>query len=278
MKIVFDLSCLEYKVRGHPESPERVLSAYQYLKSKGYEFLQPAEFSEELVLNVHSRELLEKVKEGNFFDPDTPRIRNIYFYVCLAWRSAVTALKLAEEEGEALSLMRPPGHHAGRNFLGGFCYLNNIAIASGYALARGKKVAILDLDAHHGNGTQDIFWGKENIIYLSLHQAPLFPGTGLNSEENVYNFPLPAGTRDQIYLEKLAEAVEIIEHFKPDILGISLGLDTYSEDPLTGFLLTQDCYQKIGRKLSKFKPCFFVLEGGYTNKIGELLYSILSHL
>ena len=144
MKIIFDSRCLEYSFPGHPESPQRIKLAYDYLKSKNYEFILPQDFSEELILNVHTWEHITRVKNGNFYDPDTPRIEGIYYYAKRAVEGAITAYEVAINDGVAFSLMRPPGHHAGKNFLGGFCYLNNIAVAVAKALNEGKRVAILD--------------------------------------------------------------------------------------------------------------------------------------
>ncbi len=278
MKIIFDSRCLEYSSPGHPESPQRVKLAYDYLKSKNYEFILPREFSEELILNVHPWEHITRIKNGNFYDPDTPRIEGIYYYAKRAVEGAITAYEVAINDGVAFSLMRPPGHHAGKIFLGGFCYLNNIAVAVAKALNEGKRVAILDIDAHHGNGTEDVFLGRQNVIYVSLHQVPLYPGTGLKSEGNCYNITLPPGTDDGRYLIALEEAFQIIKDFKPQLVSLSLGLDTYCEDPLTQFQLTISCYEKIGEKLRQFKPIFGVLEGGYTKKIGVLLDSVFKNL
>jgi len=278
MKVIFDSKCLEYHFPGHPESPHRVKLAYEYLKDKGYEFIKPQEYPEELILDVHTRNHLLRVKNNNFYDPDTPVIENIYFYARLAVNGAITAYHVVEKEGLAFSLMRPPGHHAGKDFLGGFCYFNNLAIAAAQALKEGKNVAILDIDAHHGNGTQEIFLGRENVIYISLHQVPLYPGTGLKSESNCYNYPLPPGTGNKEYLKVLDEAIEIIADFHPQVLALSLGLDTYWEDPLTNFKLTPACYEEIGKRLKRFRPVFGLLEGGYISELGILLDLIFRNL
>ncbi len=172
--------------------------------------------------------------------------------------------------------MRPPGHHAGKDELGGFCYFNNIAIAIKRALSGVKKAAILDLDGHHGNGTQDIFKSEKRVLYVSLHQSPLYPGTGLVSEDNCLNYPLKPGTNEEIYLPVLNEALEKIKDFNPQILGISLGLDSFRLDPLTGLNLGISTYRKIGEMISKLNiPDFAVLEGGYTSKLGECIYEFI---
>ena len=135
----------------------------------------------------------------------------------------------------AFSLMRPPGHHATRTRVMGFCYFNNIAIASARFLADhpSKRIAIVDIDCHHGNGTEDFALGRDRIFYASLHQSPLYPGTGLESPMNCLNFPLPPFTEETPYLAALETACERIREFNPDILGVSAGFDTYEEDPLT---------------------------------------------
>ena len=130
-------------------------------------------------------------------------------------------------------------------------------------------MAILDVDVHHGNGIEDIVMGDKNIVFCSLHQAPLYPGTGLNSKENCHNFPLPALTTFQRYQYHLENGLEIINNFKPDVLGISLGFDTYKHDPLAQFSFEVGDYKKLGTTIRQInRPTFFVLEGGYSEDIG----------
>ena len=203
MKIIFSESCLAYRQPLHPESPQRVKLAYDYLKAKKFDFIAPIACTDEDILTAHTENLLDLVKSGTFFDPDTPALKNIYEHAKLSAGAAMQAAKLSLKGEFVLSLMRPPGHHATKNNLGGFCYFNNIAIAVKSILAKIGRVAILDIDAHHGNGTQDIFLGYDNILYASLHQVPLYPGTGLMSELNCLNFPVKAGIKEQEYLEIL---------------------------------------------------------------------------
>ncbi len=183
------------------------------------------------------------------------------------------------QEEKAFSLMRPPGHHATRNDLGGFCYFNSIAIASLKAKEIIGKVAIVDFDCHHGNGTEDIMLGKKDFLYLSLHQSPLYPGTGLRSRENCINYPLLARTSPEHYLTVLAEGLKEVEKFKPDLLAISAGFDSYKLDPITSLSLEQETYGEIGRMLSALKtPTFAVLEGGYSRDLAECVYQFLAGL
>jgi acetoin utilization deacetylase AcuC-like enzyme len=266
MKIIYSLKCLEYGEPGHPESPARVSETYNFIEDK-FDFVEPKSCDEEDILRVHSQELMESVKNGDFFDPDTPRLPGIFGYVRLAAGAGMLAVKTAVQGESAFSLMRPPGHHAGKNTLGGFCYFNNIAIAIRYAQQKlgVKKVLILDIDCHHGNGTQDIFLSDQSVLFISLHQSPFYPGTGLCTEDNCHNYPLPAGTGEEEYLKVLQGAINETSSFKPDLIGVSVGFDTYKGDPLTNMQLEKESYNKIGKIINQLEaPTFIVLEGGYS--------------
>ena len=256
MKIIFDERCLEFNEPGHPESPERVRHAAEYLRGR-YKFMKPEPAREEDLLRVHTLGLIESVKNLTFYDLDCPRYPNIYDYALLAAGGAI----LASEVG-GFSLMRPPGHHVGRDFLGGFCYFNNIAIA---VKRSGKRTLILDIDAHHGNGTQDIFLGDPQVVYVSLHRSPLYPGTGLSSVQNCLNFPLPARCGERTYLETLDRALDqALQGFKPEQVAISAGFDGYERDPLASLGLPTAAYREIGARIAKLGlPVFAALEGGY---------------
>lgn len=276
MNILFSRKCLEFWQPGHPESPDRVRMVYEFLNThKNFNFIEPEPCTEKDILLAHSRNLLNQVKSGGFFDSDTPRLPGIFDYAKLSAGSAIQAAKLALEGKESFSLMRPPGHHAGRDSLGGFCYFNNIAIAAAGILKKAKRVAILDIDCHHGNGTQDIFMGNPKVLYVSLHQSPLYPGTGLKSEKNCLNFPLPPGTGDKEYLETLKEAMVSIREFDPGLIGVSAGFDTYAGDPITNLDLRVKTYRKIGSMISKLGNAFAVLEGGYHSDMPRCVHEFL---
>ncbi|MEM1525453.1 MAG: histone deacetylase [Nitrososphaerales archaeon] len=255
---------MEYSYFGHVESPERVREAYEILKRYGYTFIEPKPASEEDILKAHTKEWVEMVKKGGYFDLDTPGGKDIYQYASLSAGGAILA---AKERG--FSLLRPPGHHAGKNgrALGaptlGFCYFNNMAIAIKYL---DKPALILDIDGHHGNGTQEIFLGDPKVKFISLHRVPLYPGTGYESEDNCYNFPLPAGAGDELYLKTLDKALKLIDLKDIEIVGISAGFDAHKGD-IASLSLTPNCYKEIGKMIRNLgKEVFGVLEGGY---IGE---------
>lgn len=276
MKIVFSEKCLEYS-DWHIESSERVREAWQILQNKGYEFIKPKPAHEEEILRVHSKEYVEKIRAGNFYDPDTPAYKNIYEYAKL---SAGGAIRAGKERG--FSLMRPPGHHAGRNgkALGaqtlGFCYFNNVAIA---VRSLNLPTLILDIDGHHGNGTQEVFHGDPSVTFVSLHRSPHYPGTGVRSEANCLNFPLSREVGDDLYLKTLDKALAQVKAKRFEIVGISAGFDAHEGD-LASLGLSFECFREIGKRVRALeKPVFGVLEGGYSGKnIGKDLHELIQGL
>lgn len=267
---------MEYEFPGHPESPQRLKSIYNLLKKKKIPFAEPAPAKEEDVLRVHSKEMMEKVRGAEFLDADTPGSKKMFEYAMLSCGAALKAMELALNKRTAFSLMRPPGHHATRDSSGGFCYFNNVAVAVHKALETVERAAIIDIDCHHGNGTQDIFLGFERVLYVSLHQSPLYPGSGLESTGNCFNFPLPAGTGEQEYLDGLKKAIEKVEKFSPQLIAVSAGFDTYRGDPLTGLKLEKETYAKISGLIASLdKPAFSILEGGYSDELAECVEQYL---
>jgi len=189
---------------------------------------------------------------------------------------ALTTLDLVlEGEPIAYGLCRPPGHHAGRSMAGGYCFFNNAAIAAeAYTRASGEPVAILDVDFHHGNGTQQIFWRRGDVFYASLHGDPrrIYPfylghatetGEGPGAGANL-NLPLPAGTGDESYLAAIDRALAAIDARPGSLIVVSLGFDTYRDDPICDFALTTPGYHEIGRRVAALGRRLVVLqEGGY---------------
>ena len=271
MKIVFSEECLKYASPGHPESPERVRLAYEYLIDR-FEFVEASPASVADILLVHSEEHLRRLKNLDFFDFDSPPYPDVYKYARI---SAGAAIAAAKENG--FSLTRPPGHHAGRSSIAGFCYLNNIAIA---VKKLSKKALIVDIDGHHGNGTEAIFVGDPKVVYVSLHRSPLYPGTGLQSRDNCYNYPLPAFCGDEVYLKTLEKALGSIESSGLEQVAISAGFDAHESDPLASLGLSRQAYGKIGESIAKLGlPAFAILEGGYDGKeLGPNIEQLLQGL
>jgi acetoin utilization deacetylase AcuC-like enzyme len=199
------------------------------------------------------------------------------------------ARALLDGATSAFSLCRPPGHHAATAAMGGYCYLNNAAIAAQYLIDRGhRRVAILDVDYHHGNGTQEIFYARRDVLFLSLHADPrveypyflghadeLGAGAGLGF---THNYPLPHGTAWDTYGPALDDACARVEAFGPDALVVSLGVDTYEHDPISRFRLRTEDFPKIGVRIAAARvPTLFVMEGGYAvEQIGVNAVSVLT--
>jgi acetoin utilization deacetylase AcuC-like enzyme len=209
------------------------------------------------------------------FDPQTPLLEGTWEAALEAAACAVTGAELLlEGERLAYALCRPPGHHAGPDYYGGYCYLNNAALAARRLLERGRP-AILDIDYHHGNGTQDIFYASPEVLFVSLHADPnlSYPcfrgyseerGTGAGLGFTV-NFPLPLDADEQAYREALAQALGEIRAFRPDFLVVSLGVDTVQGDPLGGLQLPVESFPGLGRMIGSLAlPVLVVQEGGYS--------------
>ena len=278
MNIIYSDRFLEYKEQGHPESPGRLVAIVNFLRKKGIDdFIEPVPCSEEDLLFVHTEEMVRKIKENDFFEPDTPNVPGIYEYALLSCGSAIIACEIALSGKPAFSLARPPGHHAGKHFPTGFCYFNNMAVSVKKMLLAGKKVAILDIDGHHGNGTEEILKDEDKVIYVSIHQSPAYPGTGIRSFGNCFNFPVSPGLNSKKYLEKFNEAIAIVRDFTPDVIGISLGFYAHFQDPLLQLPLRDSDYYSIGKEIGKLETKFFViLEGGYnTLTLGNTCYCFI---
>ena len=184
--------------------------------------------------------------------------------------SAVGLAVMAAERGD-FAVVRPPGHHAKPERADGFCLFNNIAIAVQKLVNEGKRIFILDIDGHHGDGTQGIFYHSDQVLFCSIHQQFAYPWTGEPHETGegdgigyTMNFPLPAGSGDRELLEAVDTAIRKAEEFKPDVVGVSAGFDGYIKDRLLGLKYTLDGYYQCGRRLGQsFDHIFAVLEGGY---------------
>lgn len=264
MKIIYNKIFLEHFTgTGHPESRKR-LEAFEPLEEMN---IESAEKHLEL---VHTKFYIDQVKQASLkskmLDPDTPTSLNSFNAAIYAAGATLTA-----SERNDFALVRPPGHHAHASFGSGFCLFNNIAIATKKLVKEGKRVFILDIDGHLGDGTLEIFYDTDQVLFWSLHQYPAFPGGGFvdeigegNGKGYSINIPLPPESGDDIYMHAFNNFMTVAEQFKPDIVAISAGFDAYQYDPLLQLRLSIGTYYKIGLLLqNKFKNIFAVLEGGY---------------
>jgi acetoin utilization deacetylase AcuC-like enzyme len=224
------------------------------------------------------------------FDASTPIVEGTWDAALAAAHCALTAAAwVSEGEKSAYALCRPPGHHAGHSLYGGYCFLNNAALAAQYLRDNGfARVAVLDVDYHHGNGTQDIFWERSDVLFVSIHATPEteYPyflgyaderGAG-EGEGYTRNFPLPRGTGWKEYSAALEAALDVVAGFSPQALMVSLGVDTYEGDPISAFKLGTQHFPLMGQRLAELKlPTVFVQEGGYAvEDIGTNVAGVLT--
>ncbi len=271
---------------GHPEQIARVSiinENFKKLNNKNIFWKKPALITEDVIKDTHDTEYINLVKNSfpdkgfSSLDGDTiisPGSREATFDAAGSIIAAIDGIHNNEFKN-AFCNVRPPGHHCNQNKAAGFCILNNIAIGAKYLLKKYKykKVAIIDFDVHHGNGTQDIFYEDKNVLFISTHQYPYYPGTGSEKEKgkfnNIFNIPLPAGTNSEEYLNAFEFALKRLKEFKPEFVLISAGFDSHFKDPLAQFKLqTEDFYTITKRILENSKEfcngkVVSILEGGY---------------
>lgn len=284
---------------GHPESADRVRSILISLNKPEFASLirkNASRATENNIRLIHPQKHIDLILAGvpesghHYVDGDTvlsPASGEAAFYAAGAVCGAVDAIVKGEAEN-AFCLVRPPGHHAEPERAMGFCIFNNIAIAAEYARKNHglQRIAIIDFDVHHGNGTQAAFYSQANVLYASTHQSPLYPGTGSVDETgvgNIFNAPLPAGSGRVEFQKALEQKIfPALHHFKPELLLISAGFDAHRDDPLASLNLVEADYAWVTTKLIEIAGQYSqgriisVLEGGYN--LEALANSVDSHV
>ena len=271
---------------GHPEQIARVsviIENFKKLRNKNIIWKKPSIISDEIIKDVHDENYLNLIKKSfpskgfSNLDGDTiisPGSKKATFDAAASIITAIDGIQ-SKEFKNAFCAVRPPGHHSNQNKAAGFCILNNVAIGAKYLMKKYKykKIAIVDFDVHHGNGTQDIFYENENVLFISTHQYPYYPGTGSEKEkgkfDNIFNVPLPAGTNSEEYLNAFDFALKKLKAFKPEFVLISAGFDSHFKDPLAQFKLQSEDFYHITKRILEIskKTCdgniVSILEGGY---------------
>jgi len=272
--------------QGHPERADRVTIVIEHLKklkSKNFVWKKPTKFDLKYLQLTHDKDYLNDVKDSfptqglNFLNGDTILSPGSKEATSDAVGSIITAIDgvMKKDFRNAFCAVRPPGHHAEKQKAMGFCVYNNVAVGSYYLLERYnlKKVAIIDFDVHHGNGTQDIFYDNEKVLYISSHQYPYYPGSGSASEkgikDNVLNVPLASGTQPHEFLNAYDSIFKKLKEFKPEFILLSAGFDAHKDDPLAQINLeSKDFYTLTKRIMILAKQLcdekvVSILEGGY---------------
>jgi acetoin utilization deacetylase AcuC-like enzyme len=271
---------------GHPEKIDRVtvvIDNFKKLDNKDLVWKKPSKFDRSLLEITHNSDYINFVEKSfpekglSFLDGDTIVSPGSKDATSDAVGSIITAIDGVQNKNfnNAFCAVRPPGHHAEKNKAMGFCIYNNVAVGANYLIDKYKlkKVAIIDFDVHHGNGTQDIFYDNEKVLYISTHQYPYYPGSGTNDEKgkynNILNIPLPAGTTSEEYLNAYEFVLKKIKEFKPEFILLSAGFDAHKDDPLAQLQLeSKDFYSITKRTLELSKQycdgkVVSILEGGY---------------
>ena len=274
---------------GHPEKIDRVTAVidnFKKIDNKKLIWKKPAKFDQSLLINTHSSKYIDLVNKSfpenglAFLDGDTvvsPGSKDATKDAVGSIISAIDGVQQKEFKN-AFCAVRPPGHHAEKDKAMGFCIYNNVAVGANYLIKKynHSKVAIIDFDVHHGNGTQNIFYDNEKVLYISTHQYPYYPGSGSEKEKgkfnNVLNVPLEAGTTAEEYLNAYENVLRKLKEFRPEFLLFSAGFDAHIDDPLAQLKLgSEDFYQLTKRTLEISKSMcngnvVSILEGGYDLK------------
>ena len=272
---------------GHPEQPKRVIAITEKLKkNKNLIWDKPSNFDHNILKKAHDENYVDMVQKSfpnegiKFLDGDTIVSPGSRDATIDAVGSVIKAIEGVEQKKfkNAFCPVRPPGHHSEKDKAMGFCIYNNCAVGAHYLIEKFKykRIAIWDPDVHQGNGHQNIFWDNKNVLYLSTHQYPFYPGTGSENEKgnhnNIFNIPLPAGTNSEEYLNAYELVLNKLKEFKPEFILFSAGFDAHIDDPLAQLKLNAEDYYTITKRTLEISKSFCkgnvvsILEGGYDLK------------
>lgn len=275
----------------HPETPDRLRAIRQrFSKVHGVRYVDAQPAPESALRRVHTPGYIDRLREfcadgGGQWDVDTVAVPETYtaarHSAGLAQWAARTAREHPPQSQTPFALGRPPGHHAVADDAMGFCFVNNIAVAAATLIESGvDRVAILDIDVHHGNGTQQVFYDHPDVLFVSLHESDIYPGTGDHTETGTddgagttVNVPLPPGTGDAGYLHAVEQLVRpVIDRFGPDVLLVSAGFDAHADDPISRQTMTTEGYGAVTAAINAVGEAVdagvgFILEGGYNLRV-----------
>ncbi len=280
MKILFNKEILKHNPNSQGEGQYRIKKIAEQIKNTK---INKIETDMEKYINlIHPKKHIKRIKNAcncKGILAETNLSPESYKAACISVELTILASKQND-----FAIVRPPGHHAKNNKEAGFCFFNNIAIVTQNFVNKGKKVFILDIDGHHGDGTQAIFYNTNKVLFCSIHQKDTYPWSGTSQEKGKkeglgynLNIPLSAGNGDKEFLFAVETAIKRAKEFNPDIVGVSAGFDGYYKDKILDLKYTLNSYNQCAKKLNKnFKNIFAVLEGGYHEDVKECIEAFVN--
>jgi len=275
MRVLFNRKFLQHNIQSPAEGAYRMDSFSEYYDDEDCD-------GEKYITLIHTESYKEKVKEACMRSKVLAEVQ-LTPESYEAAKTAVGLTVMAAEQGD-FAAVRPPGHHAARECFSGFCFFNNIAIATEHLVKKGKRVFIFDFDGHHGDGTQSIFYESDQVLYTSIHQAFTFPFTGTPAETGkgkgegyTLNIPVLPGSGDDVFFWSLNTIIAKAHLFEPDVVAVSAGFDGHPDDHLLSLNYSQKAFYECGFRLRRaFGQIFGVLEGGYHHQLRECIDAFVS--
>lgn len=271
MKILYNDAIKFHNSASGGEGAYRIEGFTESVSAEELGTLRP--LAERLIKTVHAPHYVQKVKGACMSKCELAEVQ----LTPASYEAMIVSagLSIMAAKNQSFAVTRPPGHHASREKAEGFCFFNNVAIATSYRLEQGQRVCVIDIDGHHGDGTQSIFKNDNRVLFASIHQNGVYLYTGLaddigkgQSYKKVINIPVPNGTGDDVFLKALCFVVEQVKAFDPDCVAVSAGFDGYAKDTLLNLKYSKRGYYEAGKLIASIgKPTFAVLEGGYHSEV-----------